>query len=215
MTSVHPIRVFIADDHAALREGVRAILEHKGFQIAGEAGNVEDILAHVGDPHIDVWVLDLSMGETRGTAVIDLMRNRKKDLKIVVYTMRESLATVSAVYEAGAKAFVAKSAEPRILVEAIRTVAEGQTYFMPGFAEKLALYHTSGAKLDPRQVLTQRELVIFTMLAEGRTPSEIAEKLGLSSKSVSNRAFTIRHKLGIDRSDFLRLALEYHLIGEP
>lgn len=99
--------------------------------------------------------------------------------------------------------------------EDLITVAEGQTYFMPGFAEKLALYHTSGAKRDPRQVLTQRELVIFAMLAEGRTPSEIAEKLGLSSKSVSNRAFTIRRKLGIDRSDFLRLALEYHLIGEP
>ena len=214
MLRSRPIRVFIGDDHVALREGLRMILEQAGFEVVGGAGTIEGTLEGAGDA-IDIWILDPNMGEMRGTRAIEMLLDRKKDARIVVYSMRASMPAIGAAYEAGALAYVTKNAEPRILVDAINHVDKGEMYFMPGFAEKLAVYHARDKKADPKRALRPRELEIFIMLAEGRQHGEIASTLGVSKKSIQNASFTIRRKLGVERTDFTRLALEYNLIDNP
>jgi len=209
------IKLYITDDHVSVREGLKTILESKNFLVVGAFGTIEETLKHIFQKRNkpDVLILDLNIGTARGTETIDAVLATYPDAKIVIYSMREAMGTITASFEAGAKAFVTKSSDPKILREAIKVVANGEVYFMPGYAEQIALYHTSGEKLaNPRKVLSDRELSIFIKVAKGKSAKIIAGELGIAAKSVSNRRITIRHKLGISNSDFHKLAVQYNLI---
>ena len=213
MNGTRQTRVFIADDHAAIRAGLKTILEARGFAVAGESDSVDGALKASATGTADVLVVDLNMGGTRGAEIIDVLIGQGREPPIVVYSMRETMPMINAAYEAGAKAYITKSSPPDLLVEAIEEVAAGATYFMPGVGEQLALYHTSGVKeVDPARTLTERDLLIFTRLAEGHPVSDIAEELEVPPKTIANRATTIGHKLGIKRGEFTKVAIKYNLI---
>lgn len=209
------LKVFITDDHVSVREGLKAILEHNAFIVVGVSETPGDTLERAFRRKPDVLVLDLNMGNTRGTEMVEMVLEKYPDAKIVVYSMRETMGTITAAYESGAKAYVTKSSDPKILVDAINKVASDEVYFMPGYAEQIALYHTSGKKsFDPRRVLSRRELDIFILLAEGKNPAEIAQEFGVTAKSIANRSITIRHKLGINRNEFTQVAVQYNLVTD-
>lgn len=209
-------KVFVCDDHVAVRRGIRAILDETDMALVGEADTVQDTLAHATEPGIDVFIVGLNLGEARGVTLLDLLRERNGALRMLVYSANDDIPIVSAAYEHGARGYVTKSAQADLLIEAIRAIAAGKTYFMPGVAEELAIYHTSGAREeDPRQRLNERELSIFVMLAEGFDHAEIGQHLGITEKTVANRAVTIRHKLGIRREDFTSYAANHQLIDPP
>lgn len=214
MPNERPIGVFVCDDHAAVRLGIQSILEEAGMTVVNAVGTVDECLAQACDDAVDVYIVDLNVGETRGTTIVDLIRERNRRAKIVVYSGFDNTPTISAIYESGAVAFVNKSSEPEALIAAVHTIVGGEKpYFAPGVAEKLAIFYTSGArKIDPRSILTERELTIFTLLAEGRSVKAVADLIGVTVKSVANRAVTIRHKLHIPRTQFTAFAIEHSLI---
>lgn len=207
-------RVLIVDDHEAIRVGLNTILTEHHIDVAGDAATIEDALKILAEKKIDVSVVDLNMGEYKGALTIDHILTHYPDAKIVVYSMRESTPIIVAAYEAGAKAFVAKSADPKILVEAIHKVDSGETFFMPAVAEQIALFFTVKDNVDPRKLLSSRELEIFTALAMDQTNDEIADQLGIGVPTVKNYGFSIRRKLNITNEEIKRLAIKYGLVEE-
>ncbi len=213
MNASRRTRVFIADDHAAIRAGLETILEERGFDVVGQTDSAEGAIEAATAGQADVLVVDLNMGETRGAEIIDMLLKQVPELRVVVYSMRETMPMINAAYEAGAKAYVTKSSSLDLLVKAIEEVAAGTTYFMPGVGEQLALYHTSGVKeVDPARTLAERDLLIFTRLAEGHPVSDIAEELDVPPKTIANRVTIIGQKLGIKRGEFTKAAIKYNLI---
>lgn len=212
----NPPSVFVADDHAAIREGLKAYLEHHDVPVAGEAQRVEETLVHLDEDPADVYVLDLNMHGARGTAIIERCIAKKPDARIVIYSMRESLPTISAAYKAGAMAYITKSAGLEELMAAIRAVARGDTYFMAEVAARIAQYYVAGDEdRAPARALTDHELGIFVRLAQGESTDAIATDLDISTRTLANHISTIRNKLKVDRADFTKLALQYGLIDLP
>ena len=207
-------RVLIVDDHEAIRVGLRTILAENRIDVVGDSATIEDALKRMAEKKIDVCVVDLNMGEYKGALTIDHLLTHYPEAKIVVYSMRESTPIIVASYEAGAKAFVAKSADPKILLEAIHKVASGDTFFMPAVAEQIALYFTVKDSVDPRKLLSSREIEIFTAMAMDKSNEEIANELGIGAPTVKNYGFTIRRKLNITNDEMKRVAVKYGLIDE-
>ncbi|MGI9295883.1 MAG: response regulator [Pseudomonadales bacterium] len=213
MPTRSPLGIFVCDDHAAIRLGLKSILEGDGREIIGSVGSVDECLAFACHDDVGIYIVGLNIGETRGTTIVDLLRERNRRARIIVYSEYESVPIISGAYEAGARAYVNKSSEPELLLEAINVVSEDNIYFAPGVAEQLAIFYTSGARqVDPRNILTERELTIFVLLAEGHTVKEVGALLGVTGKSIGNRAVTIRQKLHIPRDQFTSFAQEHNLI---
>ncbi len=207
------IKVFISDDHAVARKGITEILHDYGINTVGEAATVKETLEHCFDKHPDVLVIDLNMNGDNGISTIEKILDLHSEAKIVVFSMRESLNIIHATYKMGAKGYATKSSGPEVLADAIKKVASGKNYYMPGVAEEILDYDTRAHKeVDPRAVLTEKELIIFTRLAEGKSNEEIAEELGLTTKSVANRALDIKNKLGVRYTSFEWIARKYNLL---
>ena len=157
--------------------------------------------------------MGLNHSDPPGPTLIKALREQHGHARIVVYSAYTNPRTISVAYEAGARAYVPKSSEPDILVEATRTVAAGGHYFAPGIAEAVAAFYISGAHLShPKHRLTDGELKLFILLAGGMTRDEAAKRLGIEPRTAGNKAVTIRKKLGIERDEFKRVAEEYDLL---
>lgn len=207
------IRVFIADDHAVVRRGMRQVLhECGGFEVVGEASNGREVL---NDPRVDtcdVLVLDLSLPRVTGTEVLRRLHARRPQLPVVVHSMYPEEQLAKRSIAAGAVAYVSKDRAPEVLVEAIRRAASGTRYeLMQQAKQDLA----SGSA--PHDELTPREHQVFMRLLAGATVAEIAAELNVHSCTVSNHFAKIRTKLGVQSiADLVRYAYSSGLIeAEP
>lgn len=211
----NPICVIVADPQPAILAGVRAVLSERGIAVVGAHTALEALLEHTARAPEAIVIVDLNLGANREVELIERLLRQSPAARVIVFTARESTPTLSAAYAAGAKAVVSKRAALEVLVAAVERVAAGGVYFMAGVAETLALYHVRPQRgPDPREVLTARELAIYTALAAGRANEAIAAALGISTKSVANRAVQIRRKLGIRRGHEARVAREFGLIPD-
>ncbi|KPJ91994.1 MAG: hypothetical protein AMJ53_10270 [Gammaproteobacteria bacterium SG8_11] len=204
-------KVFISDDHAIVRQGLIDFLERDGYKVVGESATVADTVAHCYDKNPDILILDLNMDTDNGINTIETLLDQHPDAKILIFSMRESLNTIRTTYKMGTKGYVTKSAGPDLLLEAVEKIASGRNYYMPGMLEQLFEQEEETEK-DPREVLTERDLEIFTMVAEGHTNEEIAEALDVTEKSVANRISEIRKKLGIRMTSFEWIARKYNIL---
>ena len=211
MTS--PLRLFVVDDHAILRAGVRLLLEDEvGFDVVGEAGSAEEALERVPGARPDVVLLDLSLPGMNGIEAVALLRERAPDTRLVALSMHEDAEYVHAFLEAGGSGYVPKTSVETDLVDAIRAVARGE-YYAP--ARLLADVARAMANGDPYQhaTLTGRESQVVTQIAQGATYREIAAQLGISEKTVATYRERASEKLGVrTRAELVRWALEHGLV---
>ncbi len=213
MTPKEAITVFISDDHAVVRKGLVDIFSHHGITVVGEAATLQETLDHGGDHNPQVLVLDLNMNTTSGVQTVEQVLDVHPDAHILIFSMRESLNTIRATYQLGIKGYVTKSSGPELLIDAVKKIATGRNYYMPGIAERILEYDTSADKeLDPREVLSAKELAIFKLIALGKPNPAIAQELGITAKSVANRTLDIRRKLGIRLTSFEWIARKYNLL---
>jgi two-component system, NarL family, response regulator NreC len=212
------IRVMLADDHAVVREGLRAVLGRaRDVDVVGEAENGVDALAMAERFKPDVLVTDLSMPTMDGLALTRAVRERGLPTKVLVLTMHGEEEYMMPVLEAGAAGYLLKNAADRELVDAVRGVASGDGYLATSAARVLARHI---ARPDPAKAerarfegLTARERAVFTMVAEGFTAPDIGETLGISPKTVDTYKHRIGEKLGLhQRSDYVKLALRLGLL---
>ena len=209
------IRVMLVDDHAVVREGYRRLIE-KGHDmtVIAEASDGMDAYRLYKAHEPDVTVIDLSMPGKGGVEVIRHIRKRDQAAKILVFTMHQNAAFAMQAFQAGARGYITKSSEPKLLIDAIRRVFAGSRIMSPDIGEALALTCVDG-KDSLLDTLSAREFEIFRMFAEAKSTSEIAGTLNLSEKTVSNYRSLIRAKLEIDSDiELARLALRLKVVDD-
>jgi len=192
-----PIRVFITDDHAIVRKGIRALLTtEQDMQVVGEASDGAEAVARVQDLQPDVILMDLVMPKLDGTEAIRKITARQPAARIIVLTSFAADDKVFPAIKAGALGYLLKDSGPQELVHAIRQVYRGEPALEPTIALKglSELAHPPKGPLtaDP---LTERELDVLRLVAEGRSNREIADKLVISEMTVRTHVSNILGKL--------------------
>lgn len=218
--TVDLIRVVLADDHAVVRAGVKAVLgSAKDIQVIGEASNGRDAIATTERLDPDVLVMDLSMGEMDGISATKELVEKGIRAKILILTMHSEDAYLVKVLEAGASGYLVKSAADRELVDAVRSVAHGDLYMQPSATRALAKgIQRKSEHADDRErynKLTERERDVLRYVAGGFSAPEIGEKLFISPKTVDTYKQRINEKLGLThRSDYVDFALKLGLLDK-
>jgi len=207
------IRVAICDDHEIVRAGIVARLP-ADMSCVLSSSSLDDFLARYKDAAPQVSVIDLSLSNVLGASVITQIREKFTDARIVIYSVRDSLGAIGACYAVGVGAFVSKADDVVHLIEAVRRVNDDGKYFPPGLAERLALHELCNTEKNPRHVLNEDELELFTQVARGEAQKDIAAKLGVAPKTVRNKTYLIRDKLREPTRNWLDIALRYNLVSD-
>ena len=192
-----PIRVLIADDHAIVRKGIMALLEREGdIVVIGEASNGQEAIDRAAALRPDVVLMDLVMPEVDGIEAIRQITIAQPDIRILVLTSFASDDKVFPAVKAGALGYLLKDSGPEALIQAIRQVARGESSLHPTIARKVLheLAHPSGHPPTP-QPLTERELEVLRLVAQGLSNREIADHLVITEMTVRTHVSNILGKL--------------------
>jgi DNA-binding NarL/FixJ family response regulator len=208
------IRVGIVDDHALVREGLRLILEREpDIEIVGEAADATGALALAAGRKPHVMVVDLTLGESDGVALLRDLTSRHPRIRLVTVTMHEHEETVRQAFLAGAAGYVVKGAPSVDLIAAVRAVARNQHYVHPMVASVVVVDSLRWLRQADR--LTPREIEVLRMLTAGRTAVETGRALGISAHTVRRHIANVTDKAGVrGRVALTRYALENHLVAD-
>lgn len=208
------IRVFLADDHAIVRHGLRKLIEQEGdMQVVGEAADGRAVLLAPGKESWDLLVLDLSLPKVGGVEVLRRLRAELPRLRVIVLSMYPEEQYGLRLVKEGAAAYLSKEMDSAALIRAMRLVAAGGTYLSEGLAQQMRTSGPSSAAA-PHTSLTAREHQVFTLVFQGRTVSDIAAELDLSVSTVSNHVARIKEKLGARSiADIVSYAHRAGLVG--
>jgi two-component system invasion response regulator UvrY len=209
------IRVLLADDHPIVMTGFAMSLQAEGMQVLGQAKTPQEAVTQYAALLPDVLILDIRFGaELTGLDAAKEVLLHYPEANIVFLSQFDQDALIKETYRLGARAFVTKDCNPLDLAIAVQRASQGELYFMPQIAERLANLSVRG-DASPQTLLDERSLEIFKLMAEGLTNVEIAEKLDLSQKTISNVSQAVKEKLGIHRPALItKLAVKHGLI-EP
>jgi len=209
-----PVRIFIADDHAVFRSGLRMLLEKEpDLQVVGETGNGFDTIRAVGETDLDVLLLDVAMPGLSGARVAEEVLKTKPDLAIVVLTMHEDENYLQEFFRLGVRAYVLKKSTGTDVAQAIRAAQKGKQYIDPALAGVVISSYVGRQPTKPKtgrlDVLTPRELEILTLLAYGHTNGEIAKRLCISERTVETHRTNIMTKMEFkSRAELVRFAID-------
>jgi DNA-binding NarL/FixJ family response regulator len=206
---VSNIRVLLADDHAVVREGLKALINAEpGMEVVGEAPDGPSALTLTAELDPDVVVVDVSMPELNGAQVTTRLLEARPDRKVLALTVHEDPGYMRLLLEAGASGYVLKRAAAGELVRAIRAVAEGGTYLDPTMAGSVVdkFVHPAPVR-ETTAELSERESAVIRLIALGYSNKEIAAQLRLSVKTVETYKTRSMEKLAIhSRVDIVRYA---------
>jgi two-component system response regulator NreC len=206
-----PIRLLLADDHAVLRDSLRAFLSmYPDLEVVGEAASGVDTLAQVQALRPDVVLLDITMPDLGGLEVLRRLSRERPDCKVLVLTQHEAPQYVMPALQSGAKGYLLKSAGGDELVQAVRAVARGESFLDPAVAPLVidAAVHGLPGK-ETAQRLTDREREVLALIGEGKTNAEIARILCISQKTVDKHRASLMEKLNVSsRAGLIRYALQ-------
>jgi DNA-binding NarL/FixJ family response regulator len=204
-----PISVLIVDDHPVVRQGLRVLLEvQDGIEVAGETGDGATALALAGEHAPDVILLDLKLPGMDGIALLDELKARGNQSRVLVLTSVTDHSSAAAAMRAGAAGVLYKDVDPDALVRAIRAVHDGHLLLAPEAAGTLLRSASWPARgLD---ALTAREREVLAELANGRSNREIARALRVSEKTVKAHVSSVLAKLGVqDRTQAALFAVRH------
>ncbi|ACY86229.1 transcriptional regulator UhpA [Edwardsiella piscicida] len=193
-------RIAFIDDHYIVRSGfVQLLALEEDMAVVGEFSSAAEARAGLPGLDVQVCICDISMPDESG---LDLLADLPSGLAVIMLSMHDSAALVELALDRGARGFLSKRCRPEDLVSAVRTVAQGGVYLMPEIAQQLAR-----TRIDP---LTRREREVAMMLAQGLEVREVAERLGLSPKTVHVHRANLFVKLGVNNN----VELAHRLLGQ-
>jgi len=196
------IKVILCDDHALIRRGIRDTLSDVAdIEVIGEAGDygeLRSLLRDLGPNNgCDVLVLDINMPGRSGLDVLHVLKDEGTSIRTLIVSMYPEDQYAIRALRAGAYGYVNKGGDPQVLVQAVRTVAQGRKYVTPEIAQMLVESLTAPVNELAHQKLSDRELQTLVMIASGKRLSDIAEELMLSPKTVSVYRARVLEKLGL------------------
>lgn len=205
-----PIRLVLADDHDLVRSGIKALLGMlSGVQVVGEARNGRELVALVDATLPHVAMTDIAMPDMDGIAAITEIHARHPQVRLLVLSMHDSVALVRRAVAAGACGYVMKDAAPSELERSIASVMATGSYFSPVVAQRLLEPEVQAAD----DGLTQRQVEILKLIAQGKASKEIAFELGLSPKTVDVHRARIMERLRLnDVASLTRYAVRKGLV---
>lgn len=208
------INLFIVDDHAVVREGLKQIIASTGdMQVTAEAQSGSEALAMAAGADYDLVLLDISMPDRNGLDVLKELRRQNPKLPVLMLSMYPEEQYAIRALKAGAKGYLTKESAPRELIAAIAKVARGGKYISSSLAEKLASYLEMDFKGKPHEMLSDREYQVMIMIASGKTVSEIACELMLSVKTISTNRSRALQKMGMkNNAEFTHYAFKERLV---
>ncbi len=208
------IRIFIADDHPIVRQGLRRIVEaDAGLVLSGEAGDATALLKALDTAATDLVLLDVSMPGGPFLETLRALRERHPTIRVLVLSVHPEDQWAVRALKAGASGYLTKDHSPDQLLEAIRRVYRGGKYVSPTLAERLASQLDNGGQRAPHELLSDREFEVMRRLGSGLTVSQIATELGLSAKTVSTYRTRILEKMAVaTNADLVQYAARYGLI---
>jgi DNA-binding NarL/FixJ family response regulator len=211
------IHLLIADDHAIVRRGLRQIVaEDPELVVSGEASNARELMPLLRERSCDVLLLDLGLPDRSGLEVLAELRERRPSLPVLVLSVHPEEQFGIRILRAGAAGYLAKECAPEELIRAIRKVHRGGKYVSSSLAEKLA-FSLGGGERPPHEDLTEREFEVLTLIASGKTVTQVAEALTLSVKTVSTYRARLLEKMGLhNNAELMSYALRHGLVpGTP
>jgi DNA-binding NarL/FixJ family response regulator len=206
------LRILLADDHAVVRQGFKALLERAGFEVVGEAEDGQQAISMADEFHPDVAVLDIAMPQLNGIDAARGIAKTSPRTKTILLTQYTQGRNVLEGLRAGVRGVVVKSRAFDELLRAIQTVCAGDTYLSPEVSSFVVESYVSNRE-EPRPQLRDRERQVLQLVAEGRTTKEIATILGISTKTAESHRTNIMERLDIhDTAGLVRYAIREGLI---
>jgi DNA-binding NarL/FixJ family response regulator len=208
-----PITVFVADDHAVVREGLASLLAAQpDLRVVGTAADGRDTVRQVTMLQPEVVIMDIAMPQMNGIEAAREIRGRVPRTRLVILSMHSSVEHVFHALEAGAAGYVLKESAGKEIIEAVRAVHAGRRYLSPRVAEMMAEVVSRRSTDSPLNRLSGRERQILQLVAEGRSSAQIAATLHLSPKTVDTYRSRLMQKLHIgDVAGLVKFAIQHGL----
>jgi DNA-binding NarL/FixJ family response regulator len=214
------ISVLLADDHDLIRQGIRRLLDsHGNLKVCGEARDGMEAVDKALEFKPDVVVIDLSMPKMGGLEATRRIRERLPETEVLIFTVHDSSATVRDVLNAGAHGYILKTDASTHLLAAVEALSQRNLYFSSGISKFVLdlLVNSTDRQEENTEIedcpLTDRQIEIVKLLAQGKSNKEIATSLFISIRTVETHRRTILHRLDINSlAELVRFAIRYHLI---
>ena len=213
-TSTDKIRIFIVDDHPAIREAIADTIDSKlDMVVCGQAGSAEEAIRLIPHARPDVVTVDISLEDAHGLDLVQNVRVEHPEVQVVVFSMYDENVYAERAIRAGASGYLMKSEPTQSVVEAIRSVMRGEVYLSHRMASRILSKVARGRSTRPSFAVddfTDREMAVFQMLGEGHSVEEIADRLSLSRKTVETYRRRAKEKLGFETvSELLQFAVQW------
>jgi DNA-binding NarL/FixJ family response regulator len=211
-----PIRVLLADDHTLVRAGIRSLLKGlENVEVVGEAGDGQEAVRLAESLRPDVVLLDVGMPGLNGLDVAARLVTHDASIRVLILSMHTSEEYVLRALRAGCAGYLLKGSAVAELEIAVRAVARGETYLSPAVSKHVMddYVRRTGGATDPIDALTPRQREVLQLVAEGNTSKDIADRLGLSFKTVEAHRAQIMERLGLhDVAGLVRFAMRMGLV---
>jgi DNA-binding NarL/FixJ family response regulator len=205
-------RVVLADNHVLVRQGIKSLLEREGFQVAGEAGDGQELVRIAGELQPEVAVLDIGMPLMNGLVAAHELKRVCPKTKSVLLTRHDEDQYVIEALRAGIRGYVLKNQAATDLVHAIQLVCRGQVYLSPGISRVVVDAYLSKSSL-PDDPLSSREHEVLQLIAEGKSTKDVAALLGISVKTAESHRSRLMQKLDIhETASLVRYAVRRGLV---
>ena len=209
------IQLFLADDHAILREGLRSLLEaYADLRVIGEAADGRQTVQQTLRLHPEVVVMDIVMPELNGIEAAQQIRQAAPASRVIILSMYATAEHIQRAFHAGARGYVLKESVGTELVDAIRAVHAGRRYLSPQITDIAldSLGRLPASPANPLELLSAREREVLQLVVEGQSSAEIADRLSLSPKTVETYRVRLMRKLNLhDLPNLIRFAIQHGL----
>ncbi|MCB2219567.1 MAG: response regulator transcription factor [Bacteroidetes bacterium] len=211
------ISVLLVDDHAIVRDGIKALIQTDGIEVWGEASSAKEFFSLLKVRQPDIAVLDISLPDISGIEITKKLSTEYPAIKVIILSMHLNEDFIFNSVKAGAMAYLPKNSTKQELIEAIKKVAAGEEYFSEPVSNIILKSYIKKAKNEEddhnENCLSKRELEILRLFAEGKSNNEMADLLFISSRTVESHKNHIMQKLGLKSTvELIKFAIKNHII---
>jgi two-component system nitrate/nitrite response regulator NarL len=212
----NPMRILVADDHSLFRDGIVSLLEAAGFEVVGQVGDGREALTETRRLNPDVVLLDISMPEMNGLEALKLLREESPDIHVVMLTVSEDDSDLLEAIQAGASGYLLKSLSAEAFIELLKGLERDEAAISSQTTARLikSIGTQTASKHEPFEKLTEREVGLLRLVADGLSNRAIAQELSISENTVKYHMKNIFQKLNAqNRTEAVTLAMQSGILG--